>query len=100
MLFWRPKLPQPRFAQGLFAVLLIWFVVVSRVKPAVGLTGLGVVLIVMATLVEANRQLIWEGYKRAYKKQRGWRGRLSEPREIYNLINIYLLWPAIFALGV
>jgi hypothetical protein len=98
-LFHQHKTPQPRFAQGLFLVLVAAFVIILRGRPVVGLTGLGTTLILAAGLVEANRGRIWTDYKKAYRKQKGLRGRLTAPDKIYYQINIYLLWPFIAFLG-
>jgi len=96
----RHKVPKPQFAEWLFVGLMAVFAIVGQVKPAVGLTGLGTVLILGATLVELNRVRIWETYRKSYKKIKGsghfWRG----PNHVYYTINVRFLWPFIFFLGV
>src|SRR5476649_964098 len=94
----RKSLPSPHFGQGLFLVGIIVFGWLALNRPVFGLTGLGVVLIFAATLVELNRELIWKGYLKRYKK---WgKGRWHEPLNAYYQINVYVLWPLIFLLGV
>lgn len=100
-MFFRPKSRPARFATWAFADLLVLFSILSLYRPAVGLAGLGAVLILISILVEANRQQIWEGYKKAYKKsQNPFTRTFHQPREVYNQLNIYLVWPVVFLLGL
>jgi hypothetical protein len=99
-LFFRHKMPPPRFGQGLFLGLVIVFAVIAQVKPAIGLAGLGTVAIITAALVELNRERIWEDYRKLYKKSKGLKGVWHEPRETYYRINIVILWPFVAVLGV
>ncbi len=67
-----------------FVVVLVLFMILSFPRPAIGLSGIGAILILGAILVEANRAVIWESYLKSYKPgkdklQRMW----SEPRQSY-----------------
>ena len=97
--FRRPKSPTPQFVSALFLCLVVVFIAVLHSRPQVGLAGLGTVLILAAALVEFNGQLIWQNYKKSYKKVKGWRGRLTEPSRLYYRINTLILWPAVALLG-
>lgn len=98
-LFIKHKVPQPRFAPGLFVGLIALFIILGEAKPVVGLVGIGTTAIVAAFLVEANRQRIWETYRKAYRKQKGIKGTFTQPSTTYYAINILLLWPMIMLLG-
>jgi hypothetical protein len=99
-LFFRHKIPPPRFAQGIFVGLIIAFGIITQVKAAVGLAGLGAVAIIGAALVEVNRVRIWETYRKQYKKTRKLNGIWHEPRLTYYRINTIILWPFVAVLGV
>ena len=99
-LFVRHKVPQARFGSLMFLGLLIIFMWTGQTKPIYGLTGIGVTLIVTSILVEANRDRIWDMYKKAYKKQKGFAGMMSKPNKIYYNLNVYFLWPIVFMIGV
>lgn len=99
-LFHRHKTPEPNFAQGLFLALIFLFVIITQVKPAVGLAGLGATLIIGAVLIELNAARIWETYRKAYKKNKGMQGVWSEPKKLYYDLNVRVLWPIVGALGV
>jgi len=96
----KPKRPA-RFAVWAFVDLFALFAALSVYKPVVGITGLGAVLILASILIEANKEMIWEGYKQVYKKSSlEWRNQLSEPKEIYYKLNVYVIWPMMFFLGL
>lgn len=99
-LFVKHKIPQARFAPGLFVLLLAAFIFMGQSKPVYGLTGIGVTAVVTAILVEANRDRIWETYRRTYKKQKGLYGMMSKPNKVYYTLNVYFLWPVVFLIGV
>ncbi len=98
-LFTKHKTPAPRFAPGLFVGLIVAFVILGQSKPTFGLVGLGTVLITVGCLIELNRERIWEGYKKSYKKQKGVSGLWTKPNSVYYTINIVFLWPLIIFLG-
>jgi hypothetical protein len=100
MLF-RNSTPKARFAGWAFVDLVAFFGAISLLRPVMGLAGLGAVLVLAAILVEANKDVIWQSYKKNYKKAKGplkqfW----SKPNDLYYQINVYVLWPVIFALGL
>jgi hypothetical protein len=99
-LFVHHKVPQPRFAPGLFVGLIALFILMGEAKPLVGLVGIGTTAIVAAVLVEVNRVRIWETYRKSYRKQKGLKGLWTEPTTTYYLINVVILWPLILLLGV
>lgn len=99
-LFVRHKTPPPRFAPGLFLVLLAAFVVIGQTKPVFALVGIGTTLVVASTLVEVNRNRIWEGYKKSYKRNSGMVGLWTKPNPVYFNINVWFLWPFILFLGL
>lgn len=101
MLFHKAR-PRARFASWSFLALLVLFAAISTQKLAVGLTGLGAVLIICSLLVEANKERIWTDYKKNYKYSKNdlfpksW----SEPKEAYYRLNVYVVWPIVFVLGL
>jgi hypothetical protein len=99
-LFVRHKVPQPRFAPGLFIFLLAVFMLLGESKPIVGLVGIGTTVVVAGALVELNRVRIWEGYRKSYRKQKGLKGIWTEPNMLYYTINVSILWPVVILLGV
>lgn len=100
MLF-RKSIPAARFAGWAFVDLIILFSAISLYRPAAGLAGLGAVLVLASILVEANREMIWQGYKKSYKKTKDPMHEIwHKPREIYNQLNVYLVWPLFFLLGL
>jgi hypothetical protein len=88
-----------RFAGWVFVDLLVLFGVIGVTKPAVGLAGLGAVLILSSMLVLANHRTIWENYQKNYKKF-GTGGLWTKPNPIIYRLNAYLVWPLIFILGL
>jgi hypothetical protein len=99
-LFMRHNTPAPRFAPGLFVALMAAFTILGQTKPIVGLTGLGVTLVAAGTLVELNRRMIWENYRKTFRKTRGLKGLWTKPAPIYYTINVVILWPLIIVLGI
>ena len=101
MLFQRHH-PSARFASWSFICLLILFVAIWTQKPAVGLAGIGAVLVMGSMLVLANSRLIWEQYKKSYKKSKNsiapesW----SKPNSLYYRLNVYVVWPLVLVLGL
>jgi hypothetical protein len=94
------KVPSPRFAPGLFVGLVALFALLGQTRPAVALAGLGTVLIITGTLIELNRQRIWEGYRKSYRKRKGLLGLWTKPNHMYYTINVMFLWPFIIFLGI
>ncbi len=96
----KQKTPPPRFAPGLFLILLVGFVLLGQARPTLGLVGLGTTLIVAAVLVEINRNRIWDMYKQTYKRRAGAVGLWSKPDPVYFNLNVYVLWPFILFIGL
>lgn len=94
------KNPEPRFVPGLFIALIAIFSILGQYKPLIAMAGLGTVLIVAGTLVEANRQSIWTNYQKVYRKRKGLKGIWTKPNHTYYTINVAFLWPFIIFLGV
>src|SRR5882724_10660911 len=90
---------EPNFVPQLFIILLIFFAVVTQTKLAVGLTGLGTVALIVSILVEANRRRVWDDYVASYKKSH-YHSRWHEPKRLYYLLNVAVLWPAVALLGL
>src|SRR6266567_2204822 len=92
-LFIKRKRTAPSLVPLSFLVALVAFVLLAQTEPALGLAGVGATMVVTAVLVELGRQRIWNDYLRAHKKRRAWGGWLSEPRYVYYVLNVWLLWP-------
>ncbi len=99
-LFVTHKVPQPRFAPGLFIGLLAIFALMGQSKPVVGLVGIGTTAVVAAVLVEVNRRRIWESYRKSYRKRAGLMGLWTKPNAVYYTLNVAFLWPFILFLGI
>ena len=39
-------------------------------------------------------------YRKSYRKQKGLKGRFTEPSHLYYNINVWFLWPFVMFLGV
>ncbi len=96
----RHKAPDQRFAPGVFVALTVAFAILGQTRPIIGLAGLGTTLVIAGALVELNRRVIWENYRKAYRKQKGVAGLWTKPDPVYYAINIVILWPFIVLLGV
>jgi hypothetical protein len=90
-----------RFAQWAFLDLFVLFCILFWYKPAVGLSGMGAVMVLGSLMVAANSAAIWQEYKHSYKPSGvAWRDRLSEPRVVYYQLNRLVLVPLILLLGL
>ena len=90
-----------RFAQWAFVDMFVLFGVLFIYKPAIGMTGLGAVMVLGSLLVLANSQSIWDDYVASYKPSKSaWRNRLNEPKVSYYQINRYILCPLILVTGL
>lgn len=101
MLF-RKANPPARFGGWAFIDLALLFLAISLVEPAVGLSGLGAVLILGSILVEANKERIWSQYKKNYKyrKSDALPKKWTQPNETVYKANVYVVWPTVFILGL
>jgi hypothetical protein len=101
MFFHRNQKRSAKFVQWAFLDLVVVFAAIGVYKPAVGLAGIGAVLILASLIVLANKNYIWEGYKKNYKKSsNALVERLSRPTELARQLNVYVVWPLIFVLGL
>jgi hypothetical protein len=102
MLFFHKKPRRPRFASWAFLALVVLFVAIWTQKPQVGLAGLGGVLILASLLVEANKDRIWDEYKKNYKRDKNdpFPASWSKPNPLYYKLNVYVVWPVVFVMGL
>lgn len=64
-------------------------------------TLLGTALVLIAFLVELEHKIIWKRYKANYHPHENqFIDGLLKPNKIVYGINVYLLWPLIFVLGI
>lgn len=95
------RTPKARFVTWAFFCLLVFFLALATQKPAIGLTGAGAILILLALTVEANKERIWKDYKKSYKRNKdswipeAW----TKPTQAYYNVNVYVLWPLVFIVG-
>lgn len=100
MLFHRHH-PKARSAEWAYLLLLLLFVCILTVRPAVGLAGIGAISVIGSLQVLANKDLIWENYKKNWKKSKNsTRNKLTKPDIRYYNINVYLIWPAVLFAGI
>ena len=91
----KSSIPQIVFALGYVAC-----VVLVRYQIRLGLAGIGALSVVTAVVVERRSGQIWKSYRRNYQPGKSkLMNRLNQPRPLYHVINIYVLWPAVFILG-
>jgi hypothetical protein len=87
--------------QLLALALLLGCLVLIQRNTKIGLLMMGGLAILAAFWVEYHSARIWKEYKRNYHPSRNnLVTKLTQPREIYHILNVYALWPLIFALGV
>jgi thiosulfate reductase cytochrome b subunit len=84
-----------RFAGWAFLALLVLFAGILNDKPAIGFTGIGSVLVLSSLLVLANRDRIWDVYKKTRHKSL-W----TKPSRLYYTLNVYVVWPIMLLLGL
>ncbi len=100
-MFFRKKSKPANFAGWAFIDLVALFSALTYFRPVVGLTGLGSVLILAAILVEANKDTIWQNYKKQYKKSRyPVVDFFNRPTDFYYKLNVYIIWPLALTLGL
>ncbi len=92
---------ETRYAGWSFLCVLVLFAAIATSKLSIGLAGIGAVLVLAAIGVEANKEKIWEDYRANYKPSANktrelWRA----PNELYYKLNVYLVWPATFVIGL
>lgn len=102
MIFFHPqtKTPQPRLGGWAFALLVAVFALLVPYRLVIGLSGLGVLSILIAVLVELNAPRVWAESLKWQKKSRKRLPWYHRPTTFYYNLNTYVLWPVVFILGV
>jgi len=90
------RIPEAKSVSWAFVALLALFALLTIHKPAVGLSGLGTVLVLAALLVEANRDRIWESYRQDHHRDKG----TAKPNRLYYQLNVYVAWPLVLVVGL
>ena len=95
----KSKSLQPNFAAWLYVLLIAVFAVVAQYEVIVGLTGLGVTLLIVGVLLELNSPKVWADSLAWRKKNKNgpW---YSRPNELLYKIHIWVLWPLVIILGI
>ena len=88
------------WSQIIVLLLYVAAVVLLKFQLRLGLAAIGALSIIVAFWVEMKSPLVWKNYQRRFQPGKSKiANTLNEPREIYHLINVYLLWPGVFILG-
>lgn len=67
----------------------------------VALTLTGTALVLVAMLVELEHRVIWKNYRRHYHPHKNkFVDALLKPNKIVYALNVYVLWPLVFVLGL
>lgn len=67
----------------------------------VALTLTGTALVLVAMLVELEHRVIWKNYRRHYHPHKNkFVDNLLKPNRVVYALNIYVLWPLVFVLGL
>lgn len=95
----KSKTLKPQFAAWLYILLIFAFAIVIQYQVIVGLTGLGVTLLIAGVLLELNSPNVWaESLQwRKKNKNRAW---YTRPNEFLYQVHIWLLWPLVILLGI
>lgn len=65
------------------------------------LTLIGTALVLIAMLVELEHRVIWKNYRRHYHPHKNkFVDNLLKPNKVVYALNIYVLWPLVFVLGL
>lgn len=65
------------------------------------LTLTGTTLVLIALLVELEHRIIWKNYRRHYHPHKNpFIDALLKPNKWIYVLNIYVLWPMVFVLGM
>jgi thiosulfate reductase cytochrome b subunit len=84
-----------------FVCLVLLYGAIAVHKPAIGLAGLGGIMILGSLQALANKDEIWNSYKKSYKKPKSELMKtLNEPKLIYYQLNVYVLMPLMLVLGL
>ena len=86
------------YAMWSLLMIIFFFAALTRFYPIVGLTGVGLLAILMGVFVEMNAGKVWQDYIKSAKKFRRnsfW----QRPNKVYYALNVALLWPMVILLG-
>lgn len=65
------------------------------------ITLIGAALVLIALLVELEHRIIWKNYRRHYHLHKNkFIDELLKPNKLIYALNIYVLWPMVFVLGL
>ena len=95
----KSKSLKPKFEAWLCIGLIAAFALIIQYRVIVGLTGLGVTLIVTGFLLELSSPKIWVDSLQWRKKNKN-RAWYARPNEFLYHIHIWLLWPLMILLGL
>ena len=90
---------KPQFAPWLYLALILVFATIVQYQVIVGLTGLGVTLLIAGVILELNSPNIWADSLQWRKKNKN-RAWYACPNEFLYQVHIWLLWPLIILLGI
>jgi hypothetical protein len=101
MFFHRHQPPRIKIVQWAFLDLLVLFVVIATHKPSAGLAGVGSILVLASLSVVANKRSIYQNYRESYQKPKNrWLRIFTQTNQAVYKLNVYLVWPLIFFLGL
>lgn len=95
----KSKTLQPRFAPWLYVAMVMIFVTVTQFQVIIGLTGLGVTLLIGGVILELNSPKVWADSMQWRKKNKNmaW---YQRPNKLLYQVHIWLLWPLVIFLGL
>ncbi len=95
----KSKTLKPQFAPWLYVALILIFATVAQSQVIVGLTGLGVTLLIAGVILELNSPKVWADSVQWRKKTKNiaW---YTRPNELLYQIHIWILWPTVILLGI
>ncbi len=94
------KINQPVNSLTVLGLLLVLSYILE-VNQRAGLAIWGVMLCLTSASTLVKRETIWKGYKKHYKKSKNSaRELLNKPREIYYKLNVLVVLPLMFLLGL
>jgi hypothetical protein len=85
-----------------FAAALAVGLLETQIHLSLGLYIVGILLVAAALLVEARSKSIWDDYRRRYRYRKGSRFPefWTQPRRIYYLLNVWVVWPLVALTGI
>lgn len=65
------------------------------------ITLIGTTLVLVALLVEIEHKVIWNNYQKHYHPHKNkLADKLLRPNKIVYILNVYVLWPLVFIMGL